>query len=139
MFILIGIVVWRDKLVNLENNCTRIITKYIERLIFLSFYGKLFLRIILIISLTQNSNFNYIQFRKLHELKMKNKKLLDGIFTAVLFGILIEKVMQWIKWKLLKEKISIFQNGKYEDKISPSITGWSKVSFTGCYHQMTTI
>ena len=50
-------------------------------------------RIILIISLTQNSNFNYIQFRKLHELKMKNKKLLDGIFTAVLFGILIEKVM----------------------------------------------
>ena len=40
MFILIGIVVWRDKLVNFEINCTRIISKYIERLIFLSFYGK---------------------------------------------------------------------------------------------------
>ena len=48
---------------------------------------------------------------------MKNKKLLDGIFTAAVSGILIEKVMQGIKWKLHQEKY-----GKYEDKIALSIS-----------------
>ena len=57
---------------------------------------------------------------------MKNKKLVEGIFTAVISGILIVKVMQLIKWKFLQEKY-----GKYEDKIALTITGWSKVLFTG--------
>ena len=31
-----------------------------------------------------------------------------------------------------------FNVEKYEDKIALSVTGWSKVLFTGCYHQIST-